>query len=136
MSSIRFSLINGNFICRFTNIQEEETKSSKPTTIVVVLDESGSMGNHGVSAMNTFKEVHLKFMDPQTRVCVIAFQSCSRLVETTLRDLNPNEFAPYYVDYNKLVPEQDLVKGLTNQNEELIHFFTSIPVSSPFEYTS
>ena len=92
MSSIRFSLIKERIICRFTNIQEEETKSSKPTTIVVVLDESGSMGNHGVSAMNTFKEVHLKFMDPQTRVCVIAFQSCSRLVETTLRDLNPREF--------------------------------------------
>lgn len=43
-------------------------------------------------------------------------------------NLNPNEFAPYYVDYIKLVPEQDIVKGLTNQNEELIHFFTSIPV--------
>jgi hypothetical protein len=92
MLSIRFSLINnGRYICRFTNTQEE-TKSSTPTTIVVVLDESGSMGNHGVSAMNKFKEVHLKFMDPQTRVCVIAFESCSRLVETTLRDLNPNEF--------------------------------------------
>lgn len=93
MQSIRFSIINnGKLICRFTNTQEEETKSSRPTTIVVVLDESGSMGNYGVSAMNTFKEVHLKFMDPQTRVCVIAFESCSRLVETTLRDLNPNEF--------------------------------------------
>ena len=92
MSSIRFSLINEKIICRFTNIQEEETKSSKPTTIVVVLDESGSMGNHGVSAMNTFKEVHLKFMDPQTRVCVIAFDNTARLVETTLRDLNPYEF--------------------------------------------
>ncbi|WP_396163579.1 DinB family protein [Flavobacterium sp.] len=43
-------------------------------------------------------------------------------------NLNPNEFAPYYVDYIKLVPEQDIVKGLTNQNEELIHFFTSISV--------
>ncbi len=43
-------------------------------------------------------------------------------------NLNPNEFAPYYVDYIKLVPEQDIVKGLTNQNEEIIHFFTSIPV--------
>lgn len=92
MSSIQFSLINGRYICRFTNIQEEETKSSRLTTIVVVLDESGSMGNHGIDAMRKFKEVHLKFMDPQTRVCVIAFESCSRLVETTLRDLNPNEF--------------------------------------------
>jgi hypothetical protein len=92
MSSIRFSIINGKFICRFTNSQEEETKSSKPTTIVVVLDESGSMGSYGIDAMRKFKEVHLKFMDPQTRVCVIAFQYSSRLVETTLRDLNPNEF--------------------------------------------
>ena len=92
MSSIQFSFINGRYICRFTNTQEEETKSSRPTTIVVVLDESGSMGNHGVSAMSKFKEVHLKFMDPQTRVCVIAFDNNARLVETILRDLNPNEF--------------------------------------------
>ena len=92
MSSIIFSIINGKFICRFTNSQEEETRPSKPTTIVVVLDESGSMENHGVSAMNKFKEVHLKFMDPQTRVCVIAFDNTARLVETTLRDLNPYEF--------------------------------------------
>jgi len=91
MSFIRFSLINGRYICRFTNTQEE-TKSSTPTTIVVVLDESGSMGNHGIDAMRKFKEVHLKFMDPQTRVCVIAFESSARLIETTLRDLNPSEF--------------------------------------------
>jgi hypothetical protein len=43
-------------------------------------------------------------------------------------NLNPNEFAPYYLNYIKLVAEQDIVKGLTNQNKELIHFFTSIPV--------
>jgi hypothetical protein len=92
MTFITFSNINGKFICRFTNSQEEETRPSKPTTIVVVLDESGSMENHGVSAMNKFKEVHLKFMDPQTRVCVIAFDNTARLVETTLRDLNPYEF--------------------------------------------
>ncbi len=92
MSFIRFSLINGKIICRFTNTQEENQKPSKPTTIVVVLDESGSMGNYGIDAMRKFKEVHLKFMDPQTCVCVIAFDSRSRLVETTLRDLNPNEF--------------------------------------------
>jgi RNA binding exosome subunit len=92
MSSIRFSLIEGKYICRFTNSQEEDTKSSKETTIVVFLDESGSMGSYGIDAMRKFKEVHLKFMDPQTHVCVIAFQSYSRLVETTLRDLNPNEF--------------------------------------------
>jgi len=93
MSSIRFSIINnGKLICRFTNSQEEDTKPTKQTTIVVILDESGSMGTSGIDAMRKFKEVHLKFMDPQTCVCVIAFQSYSRLVETTLRDLNPNEF--------------------------------------------
>lgn len=94
MSFIRFSkLPNHTYICRFTNNSEEEqTGPKKQTTLVVVLDESGSMGNHGVSAMSKFKEVHLKFMDPNTCVCVIAFQSYSRLVETTLRDLNPNSF--------------------------------------------
>ena len=92
MSSIIFSIINGKLICRFTNSQEEETKSTKETTIVVVLDESGSMGSDGINAMRKYKEVHLKFMDPQTRVCVIAFDSTARLVETTLRDLNPSEF--------------------------------------------
>jgi hypothetical protein len=92
MTSIIFSIINGKLICRFTNSQEEDTKLTKKTTIVVVLDESGSMGSYGIDAMRKFKEVHLKFMDPQTCVCVIAFQSYSRLVETTLRDLNPNEF--------------------------------------------
>jgi hypothetical protein len=94
MSSIRFSkLPNEKYICRFTNNSEEEqTGPKKPTTIVVVLDVSGSMGNHGVSAMSKFKEVHLNFMDPQTRVCVIAFHSHSTLIETTLRDLNPSQF--------------------------------------------
>lgn len=94
MSSITFSNINGKLICKFTftNSQEKETKSSKPTTIIVVLDESGSMGSYGIDAMRKFKEVHLKFMDPQTRVCVIAFQSSSRLIETTLGNLNPNDF--------------------------------------------
>ena len=92
MLSIRFSFINGAYICRFTNSQEEDTKPTKPTTIVVVLDESGSMGSYGIDAMRKFKEVHLKFMDPQTRVCVIAFESGARLVETTLGDLNPSNF--------------------------------------------
>ena len=94
MSSIRFSkLPNEKYICRFTNNSEEEqTGPKKPTTIVVVLDVSGSMGNHGVSAMSKFKEVHMKFMDSQTRVCVIAFESHSTLIETTLRDLNPSQF--------------------------------------------
>jgi hypothetical protein len=92
MSSIRFSFIKGGYICRFTNSQEEETKLSKPMTLVVVLDKSGSMGNHGVSAMIKFKEVHLKFMDPQTHVCVIAFDNTARLVESTLHNLNPWNF--------------------------------------------
>lgn len=93
MTFIRFTTLqNGTFICRFTNSQEEDTKPTKPTTLVVVLDESGSMGSYGIDAMRKFKEVHMKFMDSQTRVCVIAFESSARLVETTLRDLNPNEF--------------------------------------------
>ena len=94
MTFITFSkLPNGNYICRFTNNSEQEQTGPKnQTTLVCVLDESGSMGNHGVSAMNKFKEVHMKFMDPQTRVCVIAFDNTARLVETTLQDLNPYEF--------------------------------------------
>lgn len=94
MSSITYSkLPNGKLICRFTNNSEQEQTGTKnQTTLVCVLDESGSMGTSGIDAMRKYKEVHMKFMDPQTRVCVIAFQSYSRLVETTLRDLNPNEF--------------------------------------------
>lgn len=92
MISITFSkLPNGKLICRFTN-SEEDQKPSKETTLVVVLDESGSMGGYGIDAMSKFKDVHMKFMDPQTRVCVIAFESSARLVETTLRDLNPSNF--------------------------------------------
>ena len=94
MLSITFTrLQNETHICRFTNNSEQkQTGPKKQTTLVVVLDESGSMENHGVSAICKFKEVHLKFMDPQTRVCVIAFESIARLVETTLRDLNPYDF--------------------------------------------
>lgn len=93
MSLIKFSrLPNGSIICRFTNNQEEDTKLSKVITLVVLLDESGSMGNDGVESMKKYKEVHLKFMNPQTRVCVISFETTSRLVETTLEDLNPSEF--------------------------------------------
>jgi len=39
-----------------------------------------------------------------------------------------NEFVPYQMDYIKLVTEQNIVKGLINQKEEMIHFFKSIPV--------
>ena len=92
MISITFTTLqNGKLICRFTN-SEEDQKPSKKTTLVVVLDESGSMGNYGIDAMSKFKDVHMKFMDPQTHVCVIAFESSARLVETTLRDLNPSNF--------------------------------------------
>jgi len=92
MSSITFRILqNGKLICRFTN-SEEDQKPSKETTLVVVLDESGSMGGYGIDAMSKFKDVHMKFMDHQTRVCVIAFELSARLIETTLRDLNPSEF--------------------------------------------
>ena len=92
MTSITFTTLqNGTLICRFTN-SEKDQKPSKETTLVVVLDESGSMGSYGIDAMLKFKDVHMKFMDPQTRVCVIAFQYSSRLVETTLGDLNPSNF--------------------------------------------
>lgn len=129
MSSITFSTLqNGKFICRFTNSQEEETRPSKPTTIVVVLDESGSMENYGIDAMRKFKEVHLKFMDPQTRVCVIAFDNTARLVETTLRDLNPNEFGgkggtsmcptiPFIVKVLQKYRETDIMMTIVSDGE-------------------
>ena len=45
-----------------------------------------------------------------------------------MKNLQPNEFAPYYENYIKLVPEQDIIKGLTKQKGEMLHFFKSIPV--------
>lgn len=45
-----------------------------------------------------------------------------------MKNLLPNEFAPYYAAYIKLVPEQNIVKGLIKQKEELLHFFKGIPV--------
>ena len=45
-----------------------------------------------------------------------------------MKNLLPIEFAPYYGNYIKLVPEQDIVKGLRNQKEEVLHFFKAIPV--------
>ncbi len=93
MSFINYSrLPNNNIICRFTSNQNDHTKSSRVTTLVVIMDESGSMGNDGIEALKKYKKVHLNFMDPKTRVCIIAFQTSSRLVETTLEDLNPSEF--------------------------------------------
>ena len=45
-----------------------------------------------------------------------------------MKNLQPNEFAPYYENYIKLVPEQDIIKGLIIQKEEMLHFFKSVPV--------
>ena len=45
-----------------------------------------------------------------------------------MKNLQPNEFAPYYENYIKLVPEQNIVKGLIQQKEEMLHFFKGIPV--------
>ena len=39
-----------------------------------------------------------------------------------MKNLQPNEFAPYYENYIKLVPEQDIVKGLVQQKEEILHW--------------
>ncbi|MFD2909049.1 DinB family protein [Flavobacterium ardleyense] len=45
-----------------------------------------------------------------------------------MKNLLPNEYASYYASYIDLVPEQDIVKGLNRQKEELLHFFKAIPV--------
>jgi hypothetical protein len=42
--------------------------------------------------------------------------------------LHTNEYVPYQMNYIKLVSEQNIVKGLIDQKEEMIHFFKSIPV--------
>jgi DinB superfamily len=55
---------------------------------------------------------------------------------TVMINLHSNEFASYYSNYIKLVPEQDIVKGLILQKEEMVHFFSSIPVfKHEFRYT-
>ncbi len=52
-----------------------------------------------------------------------------------MKNLQPNEFASYYENYIKLVPEQDIIKGLIKQKEEMLHFFKSIPVfKHEFQY--
>ena len=52
-----------------------------------------------------------------------------------MKNLQLNEFAPYYKNYIKLVPEQDIVKGLLKQKEEMLHFFKTIPVfKHEFQY--
>ena len=45
-----------------------------------------------------------------------------------MKNLLPNEVAPYYAAYIDLVPDQNIVKGLKKQKEELLHFFKAIPV--------
>ena len=45
-----------------------------------------------------------------------------------MKNLQTNEFASYYENYIKLVSEQDIIKGLIKQKEEMLHFFKSIPV--------
>lgn len=44
-----------------------------------------------------------------------------------MKNLQLNEYAPYQMNYIQLVPEQNIVKGLVQQQEEMIHFFKSIP---------
>ena len=52
-----------------------------------------------------------------------------------MKNLKPNEFASYYENYIKLVSEQDIIKGLIKQKEEMFHFFKSIPVfKHEFQY--
>jgi hypothetical protein len=45
-----------------------------------------------------------------------------------MNNLQTNEYVPYQMNYIKLVSEQNILKGLINQKEEMIHFFNSIPV--------
>lgn len=40
-----------------------------------------------------------------------------------MKDLQSNEYVPYQMNYIKLVSEQNIVKGLIDQKEEMIHFF-------------
>ena len=45
-----------------------------------------------------------------------------------MKNLQSNEFASYYENYIKLVQEEDIVKGLLRQKDEMLHFFKSVPV--------
>jgi hypothetical protein len=45
-----------------------------------------------------------------------------------MNNLQKNEYVSYQMNYIKLVSEQNIVKGLINQKEEMNHFFQSIPV--------
>lgn len=45
-----------------------------------------------------------------------------------MENLQTNEYVPYQMNYIKLVSEENILKGLNIQKEEMIHFFKSIPV--------
>ena len=45
-----------------------------------------------------------------------------------MKNLQTSEYVSYQMNYIKLVSEQNILKGLINQKEEMIHFFKSIPV--------
>ncbi len=45
-----------------------------------------------------------------------------------MTNLQVNEYAPYQLNYIKLVSEPDILKGLIHQKEEMSHFFNSIPI--------
>ena len=52
-----------------------------------------------------------------------------------MKNLQSNEFALYYENYIKLVQEEDIVKGLLRQKDEMLHFFKSVPVfKHEFQY--
>lgn len=44
-----------------------------------------------------------------------------------MKNLQLNEYVSYQMNYIKLVEEENIVKGLINQKEEMILFFNSIP---------
>jgi hypothetical protein len=52
-----------------------------------------------------------------------------------MKNLQLNEYAPYQMNYIKLVADTTILKGLVIQKEEMIHFFKSIPVfKQEFKY--
>ena len=52
-----------------------------------------------------------------------------------MKNLQPNEYASYQMNYIRLVPEADILVGLHNQKREILHFFKSIPIfKQEFKY--
>ena len=45
-----------------------------------------------------------------------------------MKNLQSNEYASYQMNYIKLVPDQNIIKGLINQKAEMSHFFKSVPI--------